>query len=833
MPDRLPAERYERSRLLAQGAEGDVYSAVDRRTAERVAAKCLHQPIPTEARPTWEKLRRSLLHRPQPGVVDLLDLQLDGERPYVVMRLVQGERWPGAHFTPTWLSLQRPFRRLLSSLMSLHRLEVAHGDVKPDNALVGRDGEVVLVDLGAATLGTPGYRAPELAASAPATPAADLYAAAAMLWECLTGELDQRTRLPIDSAPETVHRLLVRMLDHDPDRRPRSAEAVLAELNQAAWDSATVRALLPVAPQSAVDLQPLFVGHELVWHGPSDAAEALWQLTGGAPERVLDELRAWSAADHVTWHEALQRFEVPPTLDLRRRVRHLLPPRDAAPRIDPYEHLLVDLLHLTWPHGTVDLLATVAARELRALPGLLRRGAVTELADGTLRPRWRYDATVADRAPYHELAAKLPNDAPARLAVLLAINDAHAGDEALRRAAALRAEGETVPALEAPLHALLAGIRFDPHTIEQLVRAVALAALSDGRSEMLARALRACEQHGADTRRGPLLTLVARCLELHGGRAPRTRCQQIAWELHRLPPFDDDELELHRHAARVAAVMSLGPDERRPVRQELEQWARRCRSPALQERARYALQVLAVAEGTTLEGGPAEHDAYDPRRAARRQLAAAAAALNEHALDRAEQHAQAAIASTLRVRQPEIEAQALTVLRMVAYRRQRDLGPDEALLAAVRPLASRDVRLPVVITEVAFSWRAGDLTRAAAIAHEAVAELGADHLAGALMLSLAQWCAPAADFDAEAAIATTADGRAAPAVQMQAFALLCAAGVPAYLQLHDRLAEVQQHAPPSTWRDRREVLSAAECQWIAAQQRAIDPLEPLGALDPA
>jgi serine/threonine-protein kinase len=106
-------------------------------------------------------------------------------------------------------------RSLLEALAYVHARSIAHGDLKPSNLLLRRPGSVVVADFGIAQLiggevggevsgdlgspavaahratdapaGTPLYLAPEQFAGAPASPATDLYAAGAILWEMLMG----------------------------------------------------------------------------------------------------------------------------------------------------------------------------------------------------------------------------------------------------------------------------------------------------------------------------------------------------------------------------------------------------------------------------------------------------------------------------------------------------------------------------------------------------------------------------------------------------------------------------------------------------------------------
>ena len=86
-------------------------------------------------------------------------------------------------------------RPLLDALRYLHRQGIVHRDVKPANILVTPDGNPVLLDLGSAAAEgsahvSEGYSAPEQSEpGTPPGPAADLYALAATLYRCITGQI--------------------------------------------------------------------------------------------------------------------------------------------------------------------------------------------------------------------------------------------------------------------------------------------------------------------------------------------------------------------------------------------------------------------------------------------------------------------------------------------------------------------------------------------------------------------------------------------------------------------------------------------------------------------
>src|SRR5256714_7591701 len=146
----------------------------------------------------------------------------------------------------------------LLGLGAAHGLGVVHRDYKPENVLVRPEGVSVLADFGiavragdlaAGVVGTPPYMAPEQFAGASPSAAADVYAATAVFFECVTGrqpihvesrDLDSwarahRTeRVPVEVAPASVQTLISRGLAKDPAQRPAQALAFAAELERVA-----------------------------------------------------------------------------------------------------------------------------------------------------------------------------------------------------------------------------------------------------------------------------------------------------------------------------------------------------------------------------------------------------------------------------------------------------------------------------------------------------------------------------------------------------------------------------------------------------------------------
>ncbi|MEZ0332976.1 MAG: protein kinase [Gemmatimonadales bacterium] len=197
---------YRLSRKLGEGGMGVVYEAYDERLDRSVAIKRLRSvstdPILRERLSREARVAAGVSH---PNVCQVYELgDYEGEL-YIVMELLAGETLAqriGQGALQLSESLQITLG-VLSALDALHSRGIVHRDLKPSNIFLTPHGPKLL-DFGVARprstdeldpgltapgtiIGTPRYLAPELLGSEPATPAADLFAMGAILFEMLTG----------------------------------------------------------------------------------------------------------------------------------------------------------------------------------------------------------------------------------------------------------------------------------------------------------------------------------------------------------------------------------------------------------------------------------------------------------------------------------------------------------------------------------------------------------------------------------------------------------------------------------------------------------------------
>jgi serine/threonine-protein kinase len=264
VPGTLLGGRYRILTLLGRGGMGEVYRATDLTLGQSVALKFLPEEASRNQRLLERfhgevRVARLVSH---PNVCRVYDIgEIEG-MPFISMEYVDGEDLASLLTRIGRLPADKAVetaRKLCAGLAAAHDRGVIHRDLKPQNIMMNKRGEVVIMDFGLAAIadelngaearnGTPAYMSPEQLKGTGVTNRSDVYALGLVLYELFTGKkpydastlqqlmdmqesahLTSMTSVAADIDP-AVEKVIRRCLDPDPARRPSSAISVLAAL---------------------------------------------------------------------------------------------------------------------------------------------------------------------------------------------------------------------------------------------------------------------------------------------------------------------------------------------------------------------------------------------------------------------------------------------------------------------------------------------------------------------------------------------------------------------------------------------------------------------------
>jgi serine/threonine protein kinase/tetratricopeptide (TPR) repeat protein len=143
--------------LVGRGAMGEVYGAYDPELDRKVAIKLVRARAgdAAESRARLMREAQATAKVSHPNVVTVYDAGTFQERVFIAMEFVEGHTlryWLQAR-SRTWPEVVEIFTAAGRGLAAAHEKELVHRDFKPDNVMVGSDGQVRVMDFGLARVG--------------------------------------------------------------------------------------------------------------------------------------------------------------------------------------------------------------------------------------------------------------------------------------------------------------------------------------------------------------------------------------------------------------------------------------------------------------------------------------------------------------------------------------------------------------------------------------------------------------------------------------------------------------------------------------------------------
>lgn len=270
MITKLINNRYEQYQLIGSGGLAQIYEGWDVVEHRAIAIKKLS---PDATRAYYEeglgKFEAPTLNLARhPNIIELYDSGEDEEGLFHILELVEGQNLEqilqrAPLIESDFLTVAH---QCLEGLAAIHRQNIFHCDIKPENIMITRDEfgaiKVKILDFGLAKffhenqslaelgkqeiLATPEYVSPELLRGEKITIASDLYSMGQVFYHCLAGEpafsfdnIDEIVKAHLNDIPRplleirpdidpVIARCIHKLLNKVPKDRYPSADAILA-----------------------------------------------------------------------------------------------------------------------------------------------------------------------------------------------------------------------------------------------------------------------------------------------------------------------------------------------------------------------------------------------------------------------------------------------------------------------------------------------------------------------------------------------------------------------------------------------------------------------------
>lgn len=255
---------YRLVRLLGQGGFADVYLGQHLHLNTQAAIKILQIRLVGSDPEQFRKEAQAIASLVHPHIIRVLDFGIEDEVPFLVMDYAPGDTLRSHHPRGTCVplaSIVSYVKQITEALQYAHDKKLIHRDVKPENMLVGQNGEILLSDFGLVlsaqssrsrstkeVAGTVSYMAPEQIQGRPRF-ASDQYALGIVIYEWLAGfppfqgpplevygqhlyASPPSLREHVPDIPSSIEEVILKALSKDPQERFANIKALATALEE-------------------------------------------------------------------------------------------------------------------------------------------------------------------------------------------------------------------------------------------------------------------------------------------------------------------------------------------------------------------------------------------------------------------------------------------------------------------------------------------------------------------------------------------------------------------------------------------------------------------------
>lgn len=327
-PGTVIGGKYEVVKCLGSGSMGLVYACRNRELmGQMVAVKVLFPEVAAD-KVASARFRNEVLASYEvshPNVVRAYDLLRDGDLVAYAMEYVGGgdlaERLSSSERIPL-SDVVKLMSQIGAGLQAIHEAGIVHRDMKPENILLTKEGNVKIADFGIArnrhgpkltehggVVGTVEYVAPEYMLKSQVDWRADIYALGILAFEMVTGEAPFKgesvyatmtKRLKTDPEPPSKYRvecpteldrIILKLMARDPEKRYQSGLEIVDDLQKVA---SSYGYKIAASTASVARTAGSFVGPSLVDSPETDSAQevsgsSIQQPKSGASAQSLSK----------------------------------------------------------------------------------------------------------------------------------------------------------------------------------------------------------------------------------------------------------------------------------------------------------------------------------------------------------------------------------------------------------------------------------------------------------------------------------------------------------------------------------------------------------------